>query len=442
MTGAWSSQRRYYERAGIDAWRTGTVPHHVTSNVAMAAAYADIVRGFVRDTRHRGPITILELGAGSGHFAFLFLRACAARRLRVRYVMTDVAAPNVAFWRRHEALAPFVRAGTLDVARFDAERDTIAPDTPAERLVVIASYVFSGLRHEARGASRLRPVGALASLDRVAALARDDLLVLVADRPATGALGRTLGLSRHGAASLPVDFGALDAWAHARGGATLFRSRAHRHIYLSGFVTTRRAWRATRAAGRRAVGPGGPDRLYAERRRLATARPTLPRLLRLIDRAGADPRVIAECVRPLWPHLARPSARTRRALRDAVAAAWPNYYHLGEDTDLAFVLALLLYEIRAYGEARRLFDESLRLYGEDGAARWNLGLCHLALGDAAGARAAFRRARALAPGLPLAGPALAKSSRGSRPSSAGRDSAGPRRRRPAPRPRSSSRRRR
>ena len=34
----WAANRRYYDRTGIDAWRTGTVPHYVTNNVPLATA--------------------------------------------------------------------------------------------------------------------------------------------------------------------------------------------------------------------------------------------------------------------------------------------------------------------------------------------------------------------------------------------------------------------
>src|SRR5204862_63153 len=63
---------------------------------------------------------------------------------QVRYVMTDVAGSTIAFWRTHEALAPFVAAGRLDFARFDADRDrtpSFARDGRAlapGRIVVIA----------------------------------------------------------------------------------------------------------------------------------------------------------------------------------------------------------------------------------------------------------------------------------------------------------------
>ncbi len=42
----WAANRRYYDRTGIDAWRTGTVPHYVTNSVALATAYARVVLGY------------------------------------------------------------------------------------------------------------------------------------------------------------------------------------------------------------------------------------------------------------------------------------------------------------------------------------------------------------------------------------------------------------
>jgi tetratricopeptide (TPR) repeat protein len=101
-------------------------------------------------------------------------------------------------------------------------------------------------------------------------------------------------------------------------------------------------------------------------------------------------------------------ARLRLEIRDIAHAAWVNYYHLGEEYDLAFNLALLLYEVCAYVDAHALFEESLRLYGENGATRWNLGLCQVALGKPDEAIASFQRARALDRELPPAGLALLK----------------------------------
>src|SRR5690242_11625574 len=75
----WKLQRSYFHRAGIEAWRGAAVPHYVTNNPALAHAYAEVFLGFLRDARAEldpaEPVTIVELGAGSGRFAYLFLKA-------------------------------------------------------------------------------------------------------------------------------------------------------------------------------------------------------------------------------------------------------------------------------------------------------------------------------------------------------------------------------
>lgn len=168
----WRLQRAYFERAGVDAWRTGQVPHYITSNPFVAASYARVVLGYLRDLAASGgraagePLTIVELGAGSGRFTYHFLeKLLAAPRsplldgAAVRYVMTDVSPRNLAFWRAHPQLQRFFAAGVLDLALFDAERDealtlqiagtTLSPGAPASALVVIANYVFDGLPQDA-----------------------------------------------------------------------------------------------------------------------------------------------------------------------------------------------------------------------------------------------------------------------------------------------------
>jgi hypothetical protein len=43
----WRLQRNYFEQHGIDAWSSGTVPHHITSSPFIADAYARVVIGFL-----------------------------------------------------------------------------------------------------------------------------------------------------------------------------------------------------------------------------------------------------------------------------------------------------------------------------------------------------------------------------------------------------------
>lgn len=157
----WELQRRYFDRAGPGAWASGDVPHHATSNPAIAHAYAQVVLGFLRDTAldPAAPLYIVELGAGAGRFAFHFMRAlaqltAAARIPPVawRYVLTDFTESNLAHWRRHPALAPWLACGRLELARFDATVDDqiVLSDgrtvrAPGNPLIVIANYVFDGI---------------------------------------------------------------------------------------------------------------------------------------------------------------------------------------------------------------------------------------------------------------------------------------------------------
>jgi tetratricopeptide (TPR) repeat protein len=168
----WDLQRRYFERDGIAAWREGVVPHYVTTNPMMARAYARLVHGYLRDMATAGlvgpgrPLYVMELGSGSGRFAYHFLKAFGAIMdhsplgpVPVTFVMTDVADSTIDYWRRHPRLAPLAAEGRLDFARFDAERDCsvallesgviLGPGSHDRPLVVIANYVFDGIRTDA-----------------------------------------------------------------------------------------------------------------------------------------------------------------------------------------------------------------------------------------------------------------------------------------------------
>ena len=177
----WQLQRNYFERHGIEAWRSGTVPHHITSSPFIADAYARVVMGFLRDwsvLKHsddassnapldrRQPVYIVELGSGSGRFAYSFLkkffslyRSSVLKEIPVKYVMTDFTKSNLEYWRVHPWLRPFIKEGSLDFARFDLESDVqfelldsgeiLSNATLRNPLVVISNYVFDSTRQDA-----------------------------------------------------------------------------------------------------------------------------------------------------------------------------------------------------------------------------------------------------------------------------------------------------
>ena len=164
----WQLQNRYFAARGVAAWSLGEVPHYVTSNPTIANSYAEMVLAFWHDRKRLAndegdePQYICELGAGSGRFAFHFLKRlmhlCAEAGVApqsFRYVLTDAAEGNLEFWRAHPRFEPFFENGFLDIARFDVAQPgelalqisgkTIAPGVLRRPLVVFANYLFDSV---------------------------------------------------------------------------------------------------------------------------------------------------------------------------------------------------------------------------------------------------------------------------------------------------------
>lgn len=128
----WREGREYYHNRGVSAWASGEVPHSITNHPAHARALAQVVMGFLRDMRSEfdpaQPVYIIELGAGAGRMAFLFLRELEELsqvfpELTLRYVLTDGAPANLAFWAQQGQLKELFEAGRLDRARLDLSAD-------------------------------------------------------------------------------------------------------------------------------------------------------------------------------------------------------------------------------------------------------------------------------------------------------------------------------
>jgi hypothetical protein len=154
----WRLQRAFFEQQGIGAWSQGTVPHYITCNTFIADAYAKVVRAYLAEAARpddQSPIYIVELGAGSGRFAWYFLKRLLPSPRPLVYVMTDFTDANVSAWREQPQLAALAAEGVLDFARFDAESDrtlqlqvsgrTLSPESPVSPLVVIANYAFDSI---------------------------------------------------------------------------------------------------------------------------------------------------------------------------------------------------------------------------------------------------------------------------------------------------------
>jgi hypothetical protein len=165
----WRQQRDFYARRGLKAWTEDLVPAYITNNPFIAEIYAGIVAGFLDDCiKHdpaqsgslplsaENPLRILELGAGTGKFSYLFLRKLTellrARKLApqvARYRMTDCSESLLADWQVNRYLAEFVRSGVLDFELLGAGEGPESAHPAHGPLVVIANYVFDSLPQDA-----------------------------------------------------------------------------------------------------------------------------------------------------------------------------------------------------------------------------------------------------------------------------------------------------
>jgi len=162
----WRLQRDYFSQAGIDAWRSGEVPHYITSNPIMGKTYAELVLAFLRDLSQQGQreetVYLLELGAGPGRLCYHFFqhfekyyRQSAIPLPPFCYILSDFSEANLAFWHDHPSLQAYLGQGWLDFALFDAENSheltlqyagtTLQTQSLAQPLVVIANYFFDSI---------------------------------------------------------------------------------------------------------------------------------------------------------------------------------------------------------------------------------------------------------------------------------------------------------
>ncbi len=161
----WRLQRDFYAQRGLKAWNEDLVPSYITNNPFIAEIYAGIVAAFLQDCMSRPqrdssppspeiPLRILELGAGTGKFSYLFLRKLTALLRNnniplhlVRYCMTDTAESLITEWRENAYLQEFVSTGVLEFEVFQAGQKY--PREANGPLVVIANYVFDSLPQDA-----------------------------------------------------------------------------------------------------------------------------------------------------------------------------------------------------------------------------------------------------------------------------------------------------
>jgi tetratricopeptide (TPR) repeat protein len=249
---------------------------------------------------------------------------------------------------------------------------------------------------EAPTGTVLFPVGALGCVRRLLDASGNRLLLLCGDRggwPSPDATSVDEGPlpSFHGSVSLDVDFRPIAELFRRRGGDVLRGEGGRRDFAVAAFVSGGAASgdADTRAAWARALADDAPGDLLRLRHGVERQLDDLgtEAMLALIRLSHWDPRVLEICLPALAAGAADATEDTKCALAQAIERCWTQWFFLGEPRDFPHEVGLVLAALGAHEQAAARFADSLRLYGEDAATRWNLGVCLARLGRAAeGAR--------------------------------------------------------
>ena len=160
----WSLLHRFYMEAGPEAWSNKIVPQRSTSNAFCADTYASIVATFFKELEAEGnskPPLIIELGGGSGRFAWQFLNrlinyhfAGGEECPEFTYMLTDGSTKNIESWKKKQRFIPLMESGVLETAQLLIEPDPVIrtdngdlkPADLADRpVIIIANYLFDSI---------------------------------------------------------------------------------------------------------------------------------------------------------------------------------------------------------------------------------------------------------------------------------------------------------
>ena len=105
----------------------------------------------------------------------------------------------------------------------------------------------------------------------------------------------------------------------------------------------------------------------------------LEQLLAYLRLCNWDHQNFLGCFPPLLEKAKTSSQVERQELYQVAQQVWDTYYPIGEQQDLAYALAILLYNINYYAEALNYFQISLERYGPHENTHTNIARCQVAL---------------------------------------------------------------
>lgn len=118
----WRIHQTAFAQEGAQAWLDFRIPYSVTGNIALARQKAQVIRASLPVSDQ--PVSVLELGAGLGFFAWHFIQAWqeldTSEGVRpLHYLLTDFSRSTLASVAANAWFAPLIAAGNLGVFCLD-----------------------------------------------------------------------------------------------------------------------------------------------------------------------------------------------------------------------------------------------------------------------------------------------------------------------------------
>ncbi|MBI2810812.1 MAG: SAM-dependent methyltransferase [Candidatus Melainabacteria bacterium] len=165
----WKMQEKYFERERAKVWTGDTF--YSTNRMPFVESYVELVTSALLDCatlcEQDQPLYILELGGGSGCFAYRFLNDLAEniqdyeslKKLNIKYILTDFSELIVKEWLENKNLNAKVEQGILEFGVFNPLHDqkielmvsgqSLTAKEIKNPLIVIANHVFDSIEQDA-----------------------------------------------------------------------------------------------------------------------------------------------------------------------------------------------------------------------------------------------------------------------------------------------------
>ncbi len=235
----------------------------------------------------------------------------------------------------------------------------------------------------------LFPDSAMRGLQHLASFSKKGLMLLTADKgehiPVRVLYAEAPGIVRHGSFSLTVNYHALSLYCEMGGGVALFPEHRHGSINTGCllFMKDAASLSSVAIAYRKYVAETGPDDYYTVFNHLQDQVEKMPlsSVLSVLRVSLYDSHQLNRYLPRLVQLADDMNEMDKIDVINLLNRCWDNYYPLGEYSDLANRIALLLYQMDVYDWAIYYFNLSMNIYGDDTGTLFNMAACYFQLGD-------------------------------------------------------------